>query len=72
MSATGSVADHPLLVTDLPLANGGKWVDCGQSAFTQECRLQGEIRGGSVCLNRLARLLSGTSAGFMPLREAVG
>ena len=29
-------------------------------------------RGGSVCLNRLARLLSGTSAGFMPLREAVG
>ena len=29
-------------------------------------------RGGSVCLNRLARLLSGASAGFMPLREAVG
>ena len=30
------------------------------------------MRGGSVCLNRLARLLSGASAGFMPLREAVG
>ena len=30
------------------------------------------LRGGSVCLNRLARLLSGASAGFMPLREAVG
>ena len=29
-------------------------------------------RGGSVRLNRLARLLSGASAGFMPLREAVG
>ena len=29
-------------------------------------------RGGSVYLNRLARLLSGASAGFMPLREAVG
>ena len=30
------------------------------------------IRGGSVCLNSPARLLSGASAGFMPLREAVG
>ena len=28
-------------------------------------------RGGSVCLNRLARLLSGESAGFTLLREAV-
>jgi transposase len=31
-----------------------------------------EIRGGSVRLNSPARLLSGASAGFMPLREAVG
>ena len=30
------------------------------------------LRGGSVCLNRLAQLLSGASAGFTPLREAVG
>ena len=29
-------------------------------------------RGGSVCLNRLAVLLSGSSAGFRPLREAAG
>jgi hypothetical protein len=29
-------------------------------------------RGGSVHLNSPARLLSGMSAGFMPLREAVG
>jgi len=29
-------------------------------------------RGGSVCLNRPARFLSGAAAGFMPLREAVG
>jgi len=29
-------------------------------------------RGGSVCLHRLAGLLSGSSAGFMPLREAAG
>jgi SRSO17 transposase len=29
-------------------------------------------RGGSVYLNSPARLLSGASAGFMPLREAVG
>jgi len=29
-------------------------------------------RGGSVCLNSPARLLSGAFAGFMPLREAVG
>jgi len=29
-------------------------------------------RGGSVCLNSPSRLLSGGSAGFMPLREAVG
>jgi hypothetical protein len=29
-------------------------------------------RGGSVYLHRPARLLSGASAGFMPLREAVG
>ena len=29
-------------------------------------------RGGSVYLNRPARLLSGASAGFMPLREAAG
>ena len=29
-------------------------------------------RGGSVCLNSPARLLSGTAAGFMPLREAAG
>ena len=30
------------------------------------------VRGGSVDLHSLARLLSGASAGFMPLREAVG
>jgi hypothetical protein len=30
------------------------------------------VRGGSVYLNRPARLLSGAAAGFMPLREAVG
>ena len=30
------------------------------------------IRGGSVHLNSPALLLSGASAGFMPLREAVG
>jgi hypothetical protein len=30
------------------------------------------MRGGSVCLNSPARLLSGASAGFTPLREAVG
>ena len=29
-------------------------------------------RGGSVDLHSPARLLSGASAGFMPLREAVG
>ena len=29
-------------------------------------------RGGSVCLHSPARFLSGASAGFMPLREAVG
>jgi len=29
-------------------------------------------RGGSVCLNRLADRISGPSAGFRPLREAVG
>jgi hypothetical protein len=29
-------------------------------------------RGGSVCLNRLADRISGPSAGFGPLREAVG
>ena len=29
-------------------------------------------RGGSVHLNSSARLLSGASAGFMPLREAAG
>jgi hypothetical protein len=29
-------------------------------------------RGGLVCLHSPARLLSGTAAGFMPLREAVG
>jgi len=29
-------------------------------------------RGGSVCLNRPARFLSGAAARFMPLREAVG
>jgi len=29
-------------------------------------------RGGSVHLNSSARLLSGASAGFMPLREATG
>ena len=30
------------------------------------------VRGGSVCLNRLADRISGPSAGFRPLREAVG
>ncbi len=29
-------------------------------------------RGGSVHLNSSTRLLSGASAGFMPLREAAG
>ena len=31
-----------------------------------------DLRGGSVHLNSPALLLSGASAGFMPLREAVG
>ena len=35
-------------------------------------RLHHEGRGGSVDLHSPARLLSGASAGFMPLREAVG
>jgi putative addiction module killer protein len=42
---------------------------CGGDKSTQGGDI---VRGGSVCLNRLARLLSGASAGFMPLREAVG
>jgi putative transposase len=33
---------------------------------------EGVKRGGSVHLHSPARLLSGTAAGFMPLREAAG
>ena len=29
-------------------------------------------RGGSVCLNSLVGLMSGSTAGFRPLREAAG
>ena len=39
--------------------------------FVRPCRCCPE-RGGSVCLNGPARLLSRAAAGFMPLREAVG
>jgi hypothetical protein len=42
------------------------------SFYTALTGLNGAQRGGSVRLNSPARLLSGASAGFMPLREAVG
>jgi len=40
--------------------------------FYNSRRPHSSLRGGSVHLNRPARLLSGAAAGFMPLREAVG
>lgn len=44
----------------------------GMSIGASEAETFWVDRGGSVCLNRLAALISGSSAGFMPLREAAG
>ncbi len=52
--------------------SGDKIIAMGLLTQNDLIRLGDTFRGGSVCLNRLARLLSGASAGFMPLREAVG
>jgi len=56
-----------------PDGSGMKWDNVAKCAIeVKGYRLFFGKRGGSVCLNRPARLLSGASAGFMPLREAVG
>ena len=83
--ALDALNHHPsisLLFTDVNMPGDMNGIDLARRVhevrpdveliITSGATIIANDRGGSVCLNRLARLLSGGSAGFMPLREAVG